>query len=119
MTTTGKIQALRQEMIRANIQACIVPSGDPHMSQYAAPRFHQRQWISGFTGSMGTVAVTNQDAALWVDGRYIVQAKEQVADAPIEVFLLGALGQPSLEQWLMSKLPPPSGAQPAHPHQRY
>ncbi len=105
MTTTEKIQALRQEMIRANIQACIVPSGDPHMSEYAAPRFHQRQWISGFTGSMGTVAVTNQDAALWVDGRYIVQAKEQVADAPIEVFLLGALGQPSLEQWLMSKLP--------------
>lgn len=105
LTTTEKIQALRQEMIRANIQACIIPSGDPHLSEYSAPRFHQRQWISGFTGSMGTVVVTAQEAALWVDGRYIVQAKEQVEGTEIQVFLLNGPGQPTLEQWLVSKLP--------------
>lgn len=105
MTVMEKISALRQQMIRVNVQACIIPSGDPHMSEYSAPRFQTRQWISGFTGSMGTVAITLQDAALWVDGRYIVQAKEQVSGSTIEVFLTNGPGQPTMEQWLMSKLP--------------
>lgn len=64
-----RIHALRM-WFKPNIQAFIIPSTDPHLSEYVAPHWKSREWISGFTGSAGTVVITEKKAGLWTDSRY-------------------------------------------------
>ena len=77
MQVTEKIAAFRARMKDENFAAVIVPTADSHASEYIADHFKTRQWLSGFTGSAGTLVVGEKEAALFVDGRYFIQAERQ------------------------------------------
>lgn len=82
-TTRARIQALRAAMAAQKIDAYVVPSADPHLSEYLPGRWQGREWLSGFTGSVGTLIVTADFAGLWADGRYWSQAEVQLAGTGI------------------------------------
>ena len=86
------------------MQAFIIPSTDPHMSEYVAPHWQSREWISGFTGSAGTVVVTLEEAALWTDSRYFLQAADQLQGTGIQLMKEKLPETPCIEDWLMEKL---------------
>ncbi len=92
-------------MSAQNNAALIIPSNDPHFSEYVADRWKTRAWISGFTGSAGTVVVTDNAAALWTDSRYFLQAEEQLKDSGITLKKLKVEGTESIEDWLKQQLP--------------
>lgn len=81
MNINDRIQACRQEMSQLGLDAYIIPSSDPHQSEYVADRWKSREWISGFTGSAGVVVITHDHAGLWTDSRYFLQAEEQLASS--------------------------------------
>ncbi|TCM66560.1 Xaa-Pro aminopeptidase [Acinetobacter calcoaceticus] len=80
-----KLKQLRLQMQQQNIDAWVLMSADPHMSEYLPDHWKIRQWLTGFTGSVGTLLVTQDFAGLWVDGRYWVQAEQQLAATGIEL----------------------------------
>ena len=84
--TNQRINALRAFMQNEGIQAFIIPSTDPHLSEYVAPHWKSREWISGFTGSAGTVVVTLDKAGLWTDSRYFLQAARQLEGTEVELY---------------------------------
>ncbi|MEM6769871.1 MAG: aminopeptidase P family protein [Bacteroidota bacterium] len=100
MTVTDKIAALRRAMLENQIDAYVVPSTDPHQSEYPAPRWAAREYLSGFTGSAGTLVVTLHEAKLWTDGRYFLQAEQQLAGTGIELMKDRLPETPSIETWL-------------------
>ncbi|WP_160676184.1 aminopeptidase P family protein [Clostridium sp. C8-1-8] len=104
MKVREKIEALRELMKEKSIDAYIIPSFDAHQSEYVAEHWKSRQWISGFTGSAGTVVVTEEEAGLWTDGRYYIQAEEQLKDSGIMLFRAVDPGVPSYTEWLKDKL---------------
>ena len=81
-----RINALRALLGQENIAAFIIPSTDPHLSEYVAPHWESRKWISGFTGSAGTVVVTSKRAGLWTDSRYFLQAAQQLEGSGIDLY---------------------------------
>ncbi|MGI6815531.1 aminopeptidase P family protein [Bacteroides sp. KG123] len=81
-----RIDALRALFHQENIAAFIVPGTDPHLSEYVAPHWKSREWISGFTGSAGTIVVTREKAGLWTDSRYFLQAGRQLEGSGIELY---------------------------------
>jgi Xaa-Pro aminopeptidase len=91
-------------MLETQIDAYIVPSTDPHQSEYPAPRWESRMWLSGFTGSAGTLVVTLHEAKLWTDGRYYLQAIDQLAGTGIELMKDRLPETPTIEDWLGSTL---------------
>ncbi|GHT64073.1 Xaa-Pro aminopeptidase [Bacteroidia bacterium] len=101
-----KIQALKTRMQAENVKACIIPSTDPHISEYPPEHWKTREWISGFTGSAGTVVVTLEKAGLWTDSRYFLQAETQLKDSGIELFKMGLPETPNFIDWLFSELSP-------------
>jgi Xaa-Pro aminopeptidase len=101
-----RIQQLREAMQAENIQACIIPTTDPHIGEYTPAHWETRQWISGFTGSAGTVLITMDKAGLWTDSRYFLQAEEQLQGTGIELFKMGLPDTPSPEGWLSTELSP-------------
>lgn len=105
MTVPEKLAALRTLMNKEKIDAWIVPSDDAHQSEYVAPRWKGREWLTGFTGSAGTVVVTAKEAGLWTDSRYFLQAEIQLQDSGIALFKEGLAGIPSYTQWLSEQLP--------------
>ncbi len=84
-----RIKKLREEMKKHDIDAYIIPSSDPHQSEYVPERWKSRTWISGFTGSAGTVVITPDKAHLWADGRYHIQAADQLQNTEIELVKWG------------------------------
>ncbi len=105
MTTTEKVEALRRLMQREGISAFITPSTDPHAGEYVPERWKSRRWISGFTGSAGTAVVTLDQAALWTDSRYFIQATEQLAGTDYVLMKEKIEGTPSIAEWLGKVLP--------------
>ena len=103
-TICERIAALRGAMKEQNIQAYIIPTTDPHMSEYPAACWKYREWISGFTGSCGTVVVTLDKAGLWTDSRYFLQAEMQLEGTGIDLYKLMIPGTPSIAQFLLSEL---------------
>lgn len=99
-----RIAALRAVLLAHQLDACIVPSADPHLSEYLPEHWQGRQWLSGFTGSAGTLVVTADHAGLWVDSRYWEQAAQQLAGTGIEVMRIAALTQPGHGEWLAAHL---------------
>ncbi len=87
------------------IDAFIIPSTDPHMSEYLAEHWLFREWISGFTGSAGTVVVTADSAGLWTDSRYFIQAEQELKESEIVLFKIGYPNTPSHPKWIISELP--------------
>ena len=103
-TIKEKIDGLRHLMQRNNVSAYIIPTADPHASEYIPEHWKIREWMSGFTGSAGTLVVTLQEAALWTDSRYFLQAAEQLAGTGIQLMKDRLPDTPSIPQWLAGRL---------------
>ena len=99
------VENLREAMKRNNINYYIIPSSDPHQSEYVAEYYTGRAAISGFTGSAGTLLVGENEAKLWTDGRYFIQAENELKDSGIKLFKMGEEGVPTIEEYLLEKLP--------------
>lgn len=99
-----RLTALRETMKKHRIDACIIPSSDPHLSEYVPARWKSREWISGFTGSAGTVVVTAAKAGLWTDSRYFLQATEQLKNTGIDLYKLTLPETPSINDFLLHEL---------------
>ena len=100
-----RIAQLRELMQKKEIDAWIVPSSDAHNSEYVADYWQGRTWLSGFTGSAGTLLVTADHAGLWTDGRYFIQAEKELTGSGIELFRMFNPGVPTFAQWLANTLP--------------
>lgn len=105
MTSKEKVAALREEMQKNNVDAFIVYSADPHMSEYLPEEWQERAWISGFLGSAGFVVITKDKAGLWTDGRYFTQAPIELAGSGIDLFKDGMEGTPNYIDWIISEIP--------------
>ena len=101
-----QLQALRDVMAQHRIDAYLIPTDDFHGSEYVGDHFQCRKYISGFTGSAGTLLVYPQWAGLWTDGRYFLQAEDQLKDSGIRLMKMGQPGVPTLEEFLKSSLQP-------------
>jgi Xaa-Pro aminopeptidase len=99
-----RIDALRTALRTHGLSAWIVPSADPHLSEYLPERWQGREWASGFTGSAGTLVVTADAAGLWVDSRYWSQAEGQTDGAGIEVMKIAGASSPAHAEWLADHL---------------
>ena len=103
-TTNEKIALLRAAMKAAGANACLIPSSDPHISEYLPAHWSPRRYFSGFTGSVGNLVVTETASALWVDGRYFVQAAHQLEGSEIVLQKMGVEGVPTLMEYLTDAL---------------
>ncbi|CAH0350064.1 aminopeptidase P family protein [Aquabacterium sp. CECT 9606] len=99
-TIPQRLSALRQHMSQQGWHACLVPSSDPHLSEYLPDRWQTREWLSGFTGSSGTLIVGEQQAALFTDSRYWEQAEAELAGSGIALFKLEGAAVPAYVSWL-------------------
>ncbi|KVO08856.1 aminopeptidase P family protein [Burkholderia ubonensis] len=108
-STPARLALLRGAMARENLAAYLVPSADPHLSEYLPERWQARRWLSGFTGSVGTLVVTADFAGLWVDSRYWVQADAELAGSGVQLMKMtgGQQSAPHVD-WLAQNVP--SGA---------
>lgn len=100
-----RIEKIRDLMKEKNIYAYIVPSSDYHQSEYVGDYFKSREFMSGFTGSAGTLIISMDEAGLWTDGRYFIQAENELKDSGIKLFKMGEEGVPTIEEYLLEKLP--------------
>lgn len=105
MNVNERIAALRSLMKEKNIDAYLIPSADNHQSEYVGDHFKSRAFISGFTGSAGTVIVTMSESGLWADGRYFIQAEAQLSGSEMKLFKMGEPGVPTIEEYLETVLP--------------
>jgi Xaa-Pro aminopeptidase len=104
MNIRERVSELRRLMKEKNIDAYIIPSCDAHQSEYVAEHWKSRTWISGFTGSAGTVVVAKNEAGLWTDGRYYIQAEKQLEGSGIKLFKMREPNVPSTTEWIFSTL---------------
>jgi len=105
MTYLEKLAAIRHLMKQEQIDAYLIPSSDPHISEYLPDRYKCIAWVSGFTGSAGTLAITQSFAGLWTDSRYFVQASEQLVDSGFELVKLKVQHAAEYADWLAANLP--------------
>ncbi len=101
----ARIDALRASLRRHGLAAWVLPSADPHLSEYLPERWQGRVWASGFDGSAGTLVITQEAATLWVDSRYWTQAEVQTAGTGIEVKRIAGASSPGHAEWLAETLP--------------
>lgn len=99
-----ELLALREKMSQASIDAYVIPTDDFHGSEYVGDYFCCREYVSGFTGSAGTLVVTADWAGLWTDGRYFLQAAQQLTGSGIDLMKMGQPGVPTWLDWLKEKL---------------
>ncbi len=104
MNVDDKLNALRKLMQERNLSAYIIPTEDFHSSEYVGEYFKVREYMSGFTGSAGTLIVLSDEAALWTDGRYFIQAAKQLAGSSIMLMKAGQPGVPTIAEYLYDKL---------------
>ena len=100
-----RISKLRNVMKEKNIFAYIIPSADYHQSEYVGEFFKGRQFISGFTGSAGTVVITPEKAILWTDGRYFLQAEKELATSCVELYKMGEENVPTTFEYIENEAP--------------
>lgn len=105
MTYKERLAAIQSQMRGEGVSAYIIPSADPHISEYLPDRYKCIEFASGFTGSAGTLVITQDFAGLWTDARYFVQANEQLAGTGFELVKLQAQGAPEYITWLADRLP--------------
>lgn len=97
----GKLRKLMEER---NIDAYIIPSSDCHESEYVGEYFMSRKYMSGFTGSAGTLVVTKEEAGLWTDGRYFIQAESELEGSTVKLFKMGEEDIPSIDEYLAKEM---------------
>ncbi len=95
-----RIEKLRNYMISKEIAACIIPTSDPHLSEYTSDFYKFREWLSGFTGSAGTLVVTKYKAGLWTDGRYYIQAEKELEGSGITLFRASEKETPKITDFI-------------------
>lgn len=100
MKVNERISALRKQMKKSKIKALIIPTSDPHLSEYLPDYWKIREWLTGFTGSAGTFVVASDKSALWVDSRYYIQAEQQLEGTEIELCKMGQPSTPTIANWL-------------------
>lgn len=100
----ARISLLREEMKKRNISIYIVPTSDFHESEYVGEYFKARKYITGFTGSAGIAVITLEEAGLWTDGRYFVQAAEQLNGSTVTLRKMGEAGVPTVDQYIEDTL---------------
>ena len=98
------LRRLRHEMSAEGIDAIIFPTADPHGSEYVAPHWQARRYVSGFTGSAGTAVVTRDEAALWTDSRYFLQAATELSGSEFMLMKEGLTDTPTVTEWLLRKM---------------
>ena len=104
MKAIEKINQLRSLMKEYHIDAYIVPSSDPHISEYLPDHWKSRSWVSGFSGSAGTFVTTKSKAALWTDSRYFLQAEIELKDSGIELCKIGLPETLTIENWIAANV---------------
>ena len=104
MTVKERLKALRELMKEKNIDAYLVPTDDFHGSEYVGDYFKCRKYITGFTGSAGTAVIMQDMAGLWTDGRYFIQAADQLKGSGVELFKMGEPGVPTIHEFLKNNL---------------
>ena len=100
-----RIAALRSKMSELGIDYYLIPTADYHNSEYVAPYFQTRAYFSGFTGSNGTLVVGMEEAGLWTDGRYFIQAEKELAGTGVDLYREMEEGVPSISEWLEDRMP--------------
>ena len=100
-----RLSALRALMKEQGMDAYLVPTADYHETEYVGEHFKCRKYITGFTGSSGTAVVTMDQACLWTDGRYFVQASHELEGSSVTMMKMGHEGVPEVEEYLDQKLP--------------
>jgi Xaa-Pro aminopeptidase len=100
-----RLAAIRSALQRRRFAALVVPSSDPHLSEYLPERWKGREWTSGFTGSVGTLVVTPDFAGVWVDSRYWEQAERQLAGTGVALMRIAAAGAGGHVEWLATHIP--------------
>lgn len=103
-SSKDKLSALRQAMRANGIAACLVPTADPHLSEYLPGHWAAREWLSGFTGSAGVLLVTDDHAGLWTDSRYFSQAEQQLTGSGIVLMKQKVAHAPEHLTWLQQQL---------------
>jgi Xaa-Pro aminopeptidase len=101
----ARITQLREVLVREGIDALLVPSADPHLSEYLPERWQGRQWLSGFTGSMATLVVGQRAAGLFADSRYWVQAEAELAGSGIDLVRIVSAAAPAHIDWMIEQVP--------------
>ena len=104
MNISEKLEKLRSCMKENGIDVYYIPTNDYHSSEYVGDFFKCREYISGFTGSAGTVVVTETEAGLWTDGRYFIQAENQLKDTGITLYKNGLEGVPGIKKFITDKM---------------
>ena len=104
MKVTERIAKLRALMEEKSIDMYIVPSADNHQSEYVGEHFKAREFITGFTGSAGTAVITKTEAGLWTDGRYFLQAEQQLEGSGVDLYRMGNPGVPTVLEFIADKL---------------
>ncbi len=105
MNVPERISALRALMEERGYDAYMVPTDDNHQSEYVGEHFKARAFITGFTGSAGTAVITKEAAGLWTDGRYFIQAEQQLSGNGVKLFKMGEPGVPTVEEFIADVLP--------------
>ncbi len=105
MNVPERISALRALMEDRGYDAYMVPTDDNHQSEYVGEHFKARAFITGFTGSAGTAVITKDAAGLWTDGRYFIQAEQQLSGNGVKLFKMGEPGVPTVEEFIADVLP--------------
>ena len=105
MTIQEKLAILREKMKENNMDIYMIPTADFHQSEYVGEYFKARSYMSGFTGSAGTLVVTLTEAGLWTDGRYFIQAEQQLAGSTITLYRMSEEGVPTVKEFVEDKLP--------------
>ena len=100
-----RLQKLRAQMEQHGMDAYYIPSSDFHDSEDVEAYFGCRAFISGFTGSAGTAVITKDEAGLWTDGRYFIQAAQQLDGSGVKLFKMGEPGVPSVEEFIAEVIP--------------
>ena len=102
----NRLEALRAAMRRHQVDACMVPSADPHLSEYLPARWQGREWLSGFTGSVGTFIITQDFAGVWTDARYWTQAEAELAGTGVQLMKISSGASVQYVDWLAETLRP-------------
>lgn len=105
MKISERLTKLRTLMAEKNIDMYIVPTADFHQSEYVGEHFKARKYITGFSGSAGTAVITKDHAGLWTDGRYFLQAGNQLKGTTVDLFKMGEPGVPTIEEYIEKTLP--------------
>lgn len=105
VSVTERVAKLQQLMKERKIDMYVVPTADFHQSEYVGEHFKARKFITGFTGSAGTAVITQNEAGLWTDGRYFIQAGNQLKGSPVVLFKMAEPGVPTIPEYIQEKLP--------------